>query len=392
MDNTTNPTEVTIVGETKPKRSFDDLVTKEVVTPSAVKYNPREIPIYACGGAGINNGANLLNIYNEEMPVADRSFYAKPKVIFIDGSRQNQTSIPNATEANTYFLRRMDDGVDTIKNPDGIELSGGGGDRSFINDVASYNAPMILAKFPPSKVCNIIVFSAAGASGASTGQHLFKEMVRLGYPVIAVVIEVNASASRQSNTNKTLISLINYQQKSKVSAGIHRVSNTGLTITAEKAADNQICNFMLSTLAVMSGIPSRLDEKDIQNWMDYFRVTRSDTPELLEVDFSTAADLNSKNASSIIGIVKTHVEPLPVVEKALSRAMYVKMGIIEDDSHPFDEVYLTACPIDMNLIQSVDNLLTESTDQIKAHDESRSALRSSVNRWCSKVDDENGLV
>ena len=366
-------------------------------TPEAVSTltypTPRSVRVYALGGAGINNGAALAKLFDVEMEKSHSSFYAKPDICFIDGSRQNLSKVPDNRINDVFVMRRMDETVDRIKYPEGIELSGGGGDRAYINKVAIDNTPLIINKFKPSKVLNVLIFSAAGASGATQGQHLFKELVKQGYPVIVVLISVNASASRVMNTNKTLVSLINYQRSAKVAAGLFEVNNAGLSVAAEAATDEKISMFLLQLLAVYSNTASRLDEKDCLNWLDYYRVTKTE-PELLRVDAVNAVSIGEVvgEVTSVIGIVRPTTEVSPAVENVLNNALYVKLGVVEHPEAPISECYLVAHPIDLTMVQAIDSHLDESNAQIAAHATGRERFNNALSRWNNGSDEDGGMI
>ena len=114
-------------------KTFASVGASAGVAPTAV----RKIPLYACGGCGINVGAMIANM-QRTIKAEDRTHHAVAEVHYIDGSTQNYGSIPAADQKdNTYVMRRRDASVDLLHNPDGEELSGGGGDRAFMAAIAA---------------------------------------------------------------------------------------------------------------------------------------------------------------------------------------------------------------------------------------------------------------
>ena len=123
-------------------KTFASVGASVGVAPTVV----RKIPLYACGGCGINVGAMIANM-QRTIKAEDRTHHAVAEVHYIDGSTQNYGSIPAADKKdNTYVMRRRDASVDLLHNPDGEELSGGGGDRAFMAAIAAKEAESVLTR------------------------------------------------------------------------------------------------------------------------------------------------------------------------------------------------------------------------------------------------------
>ena len=76
--------------------THDQLIHVQPTIPTV-----RTIPVYACGGGGINIGAALSTL---NAPTAE---HAIPDVHYIDGSSQNLASIPEKDKDNVYIILEL---------------------------------------------------------------------------------------------------------------------------------------------------------------------------------------------------------------------------------------------------------------------------------------------
>lgn len=345
----------------------------------------RTIPVYACGGGGINIGAALSTL---NAPTAE---HAIPDVHYIDGSSQNLASIPEKDKDNVYIMRRRD-GIDVLQHPDGEELKGGGGDRTFMMGIAANEAKAVLKRWPASDEMNVIIMTAAGSVGSTTGSQIFKQILAEGKPVIVILVSVNASTLRAANTAKTWLTLMQFQKQSGNSAGVFNVINSGASRSAEVEADNKVIEFWLVMSNVLSGLAHRLDARDIFNFLNFNQLFKTD-PQLLLVDAfpnGQAMAATKHQYTSIVGIQKEDLASTDAADAVLANVLYTKLGIIASPNPPFTEAYLAARPLPDELMRELDSSIT-STQQTVATSATGSKQQSALlNRYIG--DDDLGVM
>jgi cell division GTPase FtsZ len=139
------------------------------------------INVYACGGAGINLGSQLVKFNNRKDPG-----FAELKTFFIDTSKSNiQSNIP---EDNIYLV-------------DGLDGSGKKRDTNYV--ALAECSKEILHQFKPADI-NIVLHSASGGSGSVIAPILVSELLSRKSLTIVILIGSTSSRIEAENTSKTL--------------------------------------------------------------------------------------------------------------------------------------------------------------------------------------------
>lgn len=354
----------------------------------------RKIPLYGCGGCGINIAAMIADMQRTIKP-EDRVHHAYAEVHYIDGSTQNYSAIPEADQKNnTFVMRRRDASVDMLHNPDGEELSGGGGDRAYMAAIAAKEAEAVLQRWPASDEMNVIIMSAAGSVGATMGAHIFKQILAQGKPVVVILVSVNASSLRASNSAKTWMTLMQFQAGSNTSAGVFHVVNSGASRNAEVESDNAAVAFWLNFSNVLAGTAQRLDARDIKNWLHFNQVFKSDSQLMLVDAYTTAASMQKAGHDfvSAIGIQREDLTDTAAADAVLGKVLYNKVGVIQAANPPFNEAYLTARPLSADLLRDVDNNLTTAQSAVIAATQAQQQRSALINRFTSQDNDGLGVL
>ena len=371
-------------------KTFASVGASVGVAPTTV----RKIPLYACGGCGINVGAMIANM-QRTIKADDRTHHAVAEVHYIDGSTQNYGSIPVADQKdNTYVMRRRDASVDLLHNPDGEELSGGGGDRAFMAAIAAKEAESVLSRWPASDEMNVVAMSAAGSVGATMGAHIFKQILAQGKPVVVILVSVNASSLRASNSAKTWMTLMQFQHNSNTSAGVFHAVNSGASRNAEIKTDDAIMAFWLNFSNVLAGTAQRLDARDIKNWLHFNQVFKTDAQLLLVDAYTTAASMQKADHDfvSAIGIQREDLTDTAAADTVLGKVLYNKVGVISSTTPPFNEAYLTARPLSADLLRDVDNNLTNAQSAVVAATQAQQQRNALINRFTAEDNDGLGVL
>lgn len=200
--------------------------------------NPIKTRMYFTGGAGLNLGT-------EYSPNSD-------SVCFMDSS-----------EANLKHKKLASDRLYIIPGTDGA-----GGDQSFMMPFARKHAPLMLAEYPPAEF-NIVVTSGGGGTGPTIAVSLVAELLKMKANFIVVVVGGYDATKRVRNTINTMKNLEMLALKHQAPVVVAYVSNAG----GEAAADDEAL-FILSALDALTDQENdRLDTKDIENFVNFHRIT-----------------------------------------------------------------------------------------------------------------------
>lgn len=207
-----------------------------------------QISIFACGGCGINLGKQLLKFQNTE-----EEGYSDLKVFFIDTSKSNfgKVEIP---EDQVYLL-------------DGLDGSGKKRDSNYA--IISEKTKEIVNKFKHSDL-NIVIHSASGGSGSTSGPVLVGELVKKA-PTVVIIVGSTDSRIETDNTIKTLKSyeVISKRLDLPIPALYYENSKT----TPRAQIDNEIKLDIVLLSILFSGDNEELDSADLNNFLNYNKVT-----------------------------------------------------------------------------------------------------------------------
>ncbi len=207
------------------------------------------ITVYACGGTGINIGnlieTNLANFNEDATPRAEIIVY------YVDTSASNSK---HKNIENVYLF-------------DGMDGSGGWRTRNK-DEIADY-IPEIFAKMPPGNL-SIVIHSASGGSGSVIGPMIAAKLLEKEKAVIDVVILSAESSIHVKNTVEVLETLEGISQYNKRVLPVLLCDNTQ---DSEDKINNGVFASVYSLAVLFSGDLERLDSADLDNWINFDKVT-----------------------------------------------------------------------------------------------------------------------
>lgn len=228
-----------------------------MTTQNNIVRKPIKVKIYACGGFALNTLSVFQScVLSENLNHVD--------ICYIDTSASNMPK--SVLQSSTYLFKNMD---------------GGGKDRKTTYPKIVLMIPDLIEKHPPEEF-NIIVHSASGASGSSTGPALTSELLRLGKNVVVVQIGSIGSKKEVQNTIATILSYANISAKfQKPIISYYRENNEK---TKRADVDEQVQSLLFMLCLLLSSENTGLDTADLNNFLNYNQVT-SFKPEFSTLDF-----------------------------------------------------------------------------------------------------------
>ena len=209
--------------------------------------NKGKMRIYACGGAGVNQGKPLLNETLGEG-------FADLDIALVDTSHSN--NIAGTIPDSAFYL---------LPNADGS-----GKKRSENHHEIANTVKDVLVKHKPAYF-NVVVYSTSGGSGSVYGPLIQRELMQMGVPVVAVLIGNTTTAIEATNTVNTLKSLDNIARKCDVPAIVHYTSNT--KTRSRKDVHKIVQQSILSLALKNSRLNEELDTTDVANWARFNNVS-----------------------------------------------------------------------------------------------------------------------
>lgn len=213
--------------------------------------------IYACGGFALK----MLGFFQEKA-LADELTHLE--VNYIDTA---DSDVPvNINAEDVYFFKNMD---------------GGGKNRRVVYTTVIPHIPALLEAMPASDF-NIVVHSCSGGSGSAIGPALVSELLRAGKHVVVVQIGSTGSKIEVQNTIGTIKSYANISNKTgRPVISYYRENNEKAT---RSQVDSQVQSALFMLGLLFSSESDGLDTADLQNLLDYNKVTSFD-PVLSTFDF-----------------------------------------------------------------------------------------------------------
>lgn len=145
---------------------------------------------------------------------------------------------------------------------------GAGKDRRAIMPKIRPQIASILQRFPPADF-NILVFGTSGGSGSSLAALMLSQMLNAGETVVCVGISGIESTEVLDNSIATLKTLEGIASKSNLPVLLKHIRNSvGVTY---QTVDLEVCNYIEALCLLSSQKNSRLDVKDIDNWVKFTR-------------------------------------------------------------------------------------------------------------------------
>lgn len=212
------------------------------------------VMIYAAGGTGINAISPLVE------SSVDTEGYAKLFFSLIDTSHSNIDKENDILMKHFYFIKNSE-----------VELTDGSGKDRRTNVEAIRRAiPYIINTFQP-KDLNIVVQALGGGSGSTIGPLLANELLSKGHNVIMILVDSQTSIRELKNSIDVLHGYQALAEKREVPVVSYHLSNTDRS----PEENNDLIRLVILYLsALWSGENHGLDRKDLDNFINYHRVTQ----------------------------------------------------------------------------------------------------------------------
>jgi len=243
------------------------------------------VRVYGVGGAGVNV------VQSVNIPSDSAGF---PETFFslIDTSRSNLHKVGN--KGDVFIIPGVD---------------GSGKNRAFAHQVAKPHIDDILLKHPP-KAFNLVVFGASGGSGSVLAPLLVEELLKRNQTVICFCIISTASAKEANNAYSTLSNL--QTLTAKLNKAITVAFYTNCESTHMLMVDETINGDLRAISMLLSGTNNHLDTKDIDNWLNYERVTAVPV-QLTDLVFSVSntpvTTIEGLTAISVASLLTSKADP-----------------------------------------------------------------------------------
>lgn len=247
---------------------------------SEVQQSTAVIPVYGCGGLGIN----VASVYNGDVQAVGS---ATLHPFYVDTSDSNIRSSFNSSD---IFL---------------IEgLNGSGKLRSANADAIRQYCKQILQNLPPQQD-NILVYSFSGGSGSVLGPILAREIASRGLNVFIVAAGSEESLLTAENTLATLKTQQGISRSLEQTITAYYDHNTQNRTRAQ--VDESLRQAIASIAFLCSGTNSELDGQDLINWSHPERVS-GNPPQFALLDiYKKQSDMG--NVTDPISIASLYANP-----------------------------------------------------------------------------------
>lgn len=285
------------------------------------------LKVYACGGAGVNIGKNILP--------------ASANVIFVDTSKSNLKDVKND---NIFLLEEMD---------------GAGKERAFTYENFKDIAGNVLIKHNPSDELNIVITSLSGGSGSVIGPMLARELATMNKNVITIAFISTSSAKEIDNSIKTLMTFKSLAAKSKKAMALMVLDNR----IGRSQVDKKIIQTVnLFSLIIDKSRTEEFDMADLKNFINFDKVTQN-APCASVIDIAEKKDKQDRKGEHTVATI--HVTSNK-----------------ESDIDEYNPEYLATCiltekdakEIDIridNLLGAIDNIITDCQHLLKTFEDNK---------------------
>lgn len=263
----------------------------------------RDFNIYGLGGCGIN----VLNLFVQE---SKQSRFVN-KIVGVDLSSANPVT----------------DGVFEVERMEGTE--GSGGNKATHAAKAADFVKQVLAKHQPAKL-NILVYAAAGGSGAALGPYMVRAMISKGIPVLSMVIGDTTSIKEMENTVSTLRSLA--AQANLLKAPVlfsYRENNNEFS---QGAVNRTVVQTIDNALTMLNLANERIDYADVKNFFYFSNVTNAD-PILAQMSFKDESNLNTYDRIPVAAL--SLYNNIDEIKAPFADLLYRKAGIFGKESQGY---------------------------------------------------------
>lgn len=254
------------------------------------------VKVYACGGASINIMKQLY--YPSKNNIKDPGF-AKLEIVFADTSRSNVPK--DVIDEDFYLVQGLGD----------EKIDGSGKVRATNYKAVAMAIPEIIHRFKPEDL-NIVVHSASGGSGGVIAGSLVSELLAQGQAVVVMMIGSTTCEQEIRNTINTILSYEAVSAKREKGVIALYLENGHDGTMAENDILVRINTLLLT--AIWSGENHGLDSKDLDNFLNYPRVSKYQ-PALSGLSIytgKTKAKLEKGQAvSSVVSLIREEEDPDP---------------------------------------------------------------------------------
>lgn len=315
---------------------------------------PSTLRIYGAGGLAVN----LLSPYLAKQHNEEVAGYASIDAVCIDTSRSNL--LPNINEQRFYHIKGLD---------------GGGKLRSLnVTETLSETKPF-LAEHPARDV-NLVLFSGAGATGATAGPVIFKDLIEHDKPTIAVVVLTDNSQIEAENSRKTIATLANMAKKVGKPFVCHFIYAHN-----RADADKQVREFISDIALLFSNNHLELDSADLKHFINYTTVT-SAPASLASIKCYVTNDVKTLSLRNVISVAELH--PSTDVPTGILKAEYSAVGY---PRHGIEGSFIFT--ISTEGIEDIVKALEERENEFKRLSEGRRVI--DVNS-SDAIEDDSGLI
>lgn len=254
---------------------------------------------YCVGGTGINIGA-LWKRSLKTLPVADVEFVA------LDTSMNNQPS---------------DNVLEVLTPPN---TRGGGKQRDLNRDIVPEFVKQMLVEHRPGDF-NVVIYSAAGASGSTIGPMLVHNLMKQNIPVVSMVVLDRTSDKEHQNTLDTMRSLDGQRKHFNMPVVIDLLENDGQRTRGDM---NRLAVDRLNLLSLfLTDANEEADFEDIQHLLNYSKVTEAQ-PALSRIEYYDAVTIDKRTGNAVANM-SLYSEPDTVRNVRIGKA-YRVTGIFHE--------------------------------------------------------------
>lgn len=213
------------------------------------------VSIYAAGGCAINAISELIPMIHPEI---ENPGYAQLRLTLLDTSHSN---LPRDFDRKAFYF------VDGSKDQ---STDGSGKVRATNLEAIQRAMPDILHTHPPGHL-SIVIHSGSGGSGSVLAPTLVSELLSQGKNVVVLMVGSSTCAKEVENTIKTLHSYQSISVKRNRPVVCYYLDNAKHTMEENNA---MIRLAVMLLAAVWSGENKGLDKMDLENFLNYQRVTQ----------------------------------------------------------------------------------------------------------------------
>ena len=218
----------------------------------------KKVKLYCNGGSGFNIAADLIknNVLATNPNVAD------VEICLIDTSESNYNKHKELFDKHN---------IKPVFIPG---TNGAGTVRKDIVDRVVPHIPGIIYDNIPGDL-NIVIHSAGGGSGSVVGPLVTKELLTNGYNTIVVLIGDTSNDTFAKNTSATIRTYEAFSREIEIPINCRYYQNHISSNASIDTINNAINSFVNDLRVLFSGNIHGVDDSDLKNLLNFYKVTRS---------------------------------------------------------------------------------------------------------------------